>query len=138
MEEILLFCYSFFHLLLLLLLTFHYILLQQGVHMIFKIVDFISNTNLNIIGCLKKSVLFKRISNFFSRSFRQDCYLWTQFSQLLKGQIGKFWCLSHQKPPYFSSQHFPKWSYCQKTKNMRFFGTPCLEMNESFKEMKRI
>ena len=29
--------------------------------------------------------------------------------------------LNFWKPPYFSSLPFPKWSYCQKSKNMRFF-----------------
>ena len=46
-DEILLFCYSCFHLLPLHLITFHYPLLMQGFHLIFKIWILLSNTNLN-------------------------------------------------------------------------------------------
>ena len=45
MEDILLFCNSFFHLLILHLLTFHYLLLWQGFHMILKMWILLSNTN---------------------------------------------------------------------------------------------
>ena len=69
--EILLFCYSCFHLLPLHLITFHYPLLLQGFHLIFKIWILLSNINLNTsgTGCSKYQLLkkfhFLHFFNFF-------------------------------------------------------------------------
>ena len=43
----------------------------------------------------------KEFSQFFTRFFRWGYHLWTQFSQLIIGQIGKFLCLSDRKFPEF-------------------------------------
>ena len=85
-------------------------------------------------GCLKKSVLSrKKIPPFFSRFFRLSCHLWTQFSQLLKGQFVKFLCLSHREfpevfktPPTFISSPFQSGVIAQKPRKSVFFGTPCI------------
>ena len=84
---------------------------EQGFHMIFKMWILLSPTNLNTTGCPKKiSSIQKNFLNFFQDFFKLSCHLWTQFSQLLKGQFGKFFCLSHREfsevfktPPNFIS-----------------------------------
>ena len=69
----------------------------------------------------------KEFSQFFSRFFRLSCHLWTQFSQLLKGQFGKILCLSHREFPEFLKNH-PTFisspfqsGVIAKNKIMRFF-----------------
>ena len=75
----------------------------------------------------------KEFSQFFSRFFRLSCHLWTQFSQLLKGQFGKFLCLSHREfpevfktPPTFNSSTFQSQVIAKMPLKSVFFGTPCI------------
>ena len=42
---------------------------------------------------------------FFQEFLRKGCQLWTQISQLLIGQIEKFWCLSDREFPEFFKTH---------------------------------
>ena len=74
-----------------------------------------------------------KLFKFFSRFFRLSCHLWTQFSQLLKGQFVKFLCLSHREfpevfetPPTFISSPFQSGVIAQKPRKSVFFGTPCI------------
>ena len=68
-----------------------------------------------------------KFSPFFSRFLRLSCYLWNQFSQLLKLQFGKFLCPSHREFPEFLKNH-PTFisspfqsGVIAKNKIMRFF-----------------
>ena len=73
----------------------------------------------------------KEFSQIFSRFFRLSCHLWTQFSQLLKGQFGKFLCLSHREfpevfktPPTFLPTPFQSGVIAKKQDHAFFLGHP--------------
>ena len=82
---------------------------------------FSCHTNLNIIGCLKKSVKFKKkYLNFFQ-----------EFFELLKGQFGNFLCLSHrefpevfQTPPTLNSSPFQSGVIAKIPLKSVFLGHP--------------
>ena len=69
---------------------------------------------------------------FFQEFLRKGCQLWTQISQLLIGQIEKFWCLSDREFPEFFKTHptflpnpFQSRVIAKKLLSCVFFGTPC-------------
>ena len=111
-------------------------MLEQRFCIIIKMWILLSNTKFRVFRYRlpKKSVLSrKKIPPFFSRFFRLSCHLWTQFSQLLKGQFVKFLCLSHREfpevfktPPTFISSPFQSGVIAQKPRKSVFFGTPCI------------
>ena len=82
----------------------------------------------------------KEFSQIFSRFFRLSCHLWTQFSQLLKSQFGKFLCLSHREfpevfktPPTFISSTFQSGVIAKMPLKSVFFGTPCMYLKYCMK-----
>ena len=110
-------------------------MLEQRFCIIIKMWILLSNTKFRVFRYRlpKKSVLSrKKIPPFFSRFFRLSCHLWTQFSQLLKGQFVKFLCLSHREfpevfktPPTFNSSTFQSQVIAKMPQKSVFFGTPC-------------
>ena len=81
----------------------------------------------------------KEFSQFFSNFFRLSCHLWTQFSQLLKGQFGKFLCLSHRQfpevfktPTTFNSSPFQSGVIAKIPLKSVFLGNPVCMISTSF------
>ena len=75
-----------------------------------------------------------KLSQFFSRFFRLSCPLWTQFSQLLKGQFGKLLCPPHREfpevfetPPTFISSLFQRGVIAKNQERAFFLGHPVCE-----------
>ena len=76
---------------------------------VFQIENFLNSSIHTLL--LWRQTTSKEFSPFFSIFFRQGCHLWTQFSQLLMGQIEQFWCLSDREfheffkngPTFYSS-----------------------------------
>ena len=78
-----------------------------------------------------KAVAKQQQKNFFSRFFWLSCHLWTQFSQLPKGQFGKLLCLSQREfpevfetPPTFISSPFQSGLIAKKPRKSVFLGHP--------------
>ena len=123
-------------------------MLEQRFCIIIKMWILLSNTKFRVFRYRlpKKSVLSrKKIPPFFSRFFRLSCHLWTQFSQLLKGQFVKFLCLSHREfpevfetPPTFISRPFQSGVIAKKPRKSVFFGTPCTLKEPIFCSMQKL
>ena len=82
--------------------------------------------------------------NFFQDFLKLSCHLWSQFSQLLKGQFGKFLCLSHRKfpevfktPPTFLPTPFQSGVIAKKQDHTFFLGHPVHILLERYREFMR-
>ena len=73
---------------------------------------------------------------FFQKFLRKGCHFQTQISQLLIGQIEKFWCLSDREfpeffktHPTFVPSHFQSGVISKMPRTCVFFGTPCIYLS---------